>query len=636
MPADIKKCLGSDKGLIKHFSGKVVFFSLVVLIFSSFIYLTGGQFGLTDEVEASPGDEVTIPDDNLREVILDKLQKSPGDTITVEDMEGMEKLIAAREDIEDLSGMEYAVNLKVLSLLENDINNISPLSGLDNLVNLRLGNNDINDISPLSGLESLEKLYLGSNDFNDLSPLSNLENLEWLNLWDNELSDIAPLSGLVNLGALYLDRNDISDLTPLSELGDLERLWLHHNNIGDISPLTGLESLKELYIWNNEISDISPLSGLGSLVRLGLQHNDISDISPLLGLNDLLWINLRYNFIDLARSGESMEIIKELDVKVGADVDYKPQKMIVHPGLEIIRIAGVHRFETAMKISRKGFPAYTDTVVLARGDDFPDALAGAPLAYARDCPLLLTRSDELPEETIGELERLLTEGDTVIILGETAAVSEEVEEQLDEMGYEVDRLGGISRFETAVEIANELVDNSPDEVFLTTGLAFADAVSGSSPAALHGSPILLTRPGELPEVTESYLNDHAENINDIQVLGGEAAVSEDVFNVVEGIGDAHRIYGINRWETATAIAEEFFGDLETATLATGLEFPDALCGGVFAALNEAPVLLTARDELPVDVETYFRGQERLLTLYVFGGEAAIADGVLRDIENIYK
>ncbi len=301
----------------------------------------------------------------------------------------------------------------------------------------------------------------------------------------------------------------------------------------------------------------------------------------------------------------------------------------------VSRLHGVNRFETAVEISRTAFPENADAVVLARGDEFPDALAGVPLAHTKGGPLLLSHSHELPVETENEMERILSEGDTVYILGETAAVHREVEDRLEAMGYEVVRLGGISRFETAVEIANELAPESPDEVFLTTGLNFADAVSGSSPAARRGSPIILTRPGELPEVTESYLEENADAIDDIQVLGGEAAVEEEVFGDVDGFGDAHRIHGINRWETATEIAETFFTQPEIATMATGLEFPDALSGGVFAALNEAPLLLTGTGELPDWPRDYIT-EEALLKIWIFGGEAAVSDEVKAEVNKLLE
>ena len=58
-------------------------------------------------------------------------------------------------------------------------------------------------------------------------------------------------------------------------------------------------------------------------------------------------------------------------------------------GDPIPRIYGGDRYETAVKVSRVGWDQGS-TVILTRGDDFADALAGTPLAYAKDAPILLT------------------------------------------------------------------------------------------------------------------------------------------------------------------------------------------------------------------------------------------------------
>ncbi len=778
----------SWKSLGKLTAGTGVFLLLMAAFLLPHLCLESVAQGMSVEsADAGVSEIVHIPDENLREVVLEELEKEPGDDITAEDMEGITRLYAYNRGIVNLTGLEYADNLEELHLgkneisdisllsqldnlnrleiYENEISDISPLSELEDLQLLHLWNNEISDISPLSGLVNLQVLHLWGNQISDISPLSELENLWRLHLYNNEISDISPLSGLVNLRVLYLGSNEISDISPLSGLVNLWFLILQHNEISDISPLSGLVNLEVIYLRNNELTDLSPLSGLVNLRvlnfrynevsdlsplsellnmrRLDFRHNNVTDISPLSDLERLERVDIdhnkirdispladhdyleklyiRHNHVNIASDGEQMEMIDYL-ITYGTDVFYRPQRRaIIDPSIVffklsepedvettitwneasvvegvtgegitegdwrledntliidsqflegfnegeeltfyiefdvgpdavfevniiyetefiIKRIYGQHRFETAEEISKEiNRVAYNhefDSVVLARGDEFPDALAGAPLAFARQCPLLLTRSHELPVETENEMERILSEGDTVYILGETAAVHREVEDRLEAMGYEVVRLGGISRFETAVEIANELAPESPDEVFLTTGLNFADAVSGSSPAARRGSPIILTRPGELPEVTESYLEENADAIDDIQVLGGEAAVEEEVFGDVDGFGDAHRIHGINRWETATEIAETFFTQPEIATMATGLEFPDALSGGVFAALNEAPVLLTAQDNLPDVLESYYRRQENLRKLYVFGGEVAIAESVLDEIRTL--
>ena len=170
------------------------------------------------------------------------------------------------------------------------------------------------------------------------------------------------------------------------------------------------------------------------------------------------------------------------------------------PGYPVPRIAGSNRYTTAVQVSQKGWET-AGTVVLARGDSFPDSLAGIPLAYQLDAPILLTHSNRLPAETRAEILRL--QADKVVILGGTGAISAAVEAELRAMGLVVERIGGSNRFETAIQIAEKM--GSFDTAFLVSGLDFPDALSAASYAAQRGYPILLTGSGALNQATQNYI-----------------------------------------------------------------------------------------------------------------------------------
>ena len=66
-------------------------------------------------------------------------------------------------------------------------------------------------------------------------------------------------------------------------------------------------------------------------------------------------------------------------------------------GARVSRVAGTDRIATAVAVSQGSFPAgNAGAVVLARADDYPDALVGGPLAAAKNAPLLLTEGSTLP------------------------------------------------------------------------------------------------------------------------------------------------------------------------------------------------------------------------------------------------
>ena len=146
-----------------------------------------------------------IPDPNLKQVLQDALNLPSNAPITQQEMLKLERLNAGgNRGITDLTGLEYAINLKGLGLNHNPITDISPLSHLTKLEGFNLWGCRIVDLSPLRNLKNLRSIILGNNRISDLSPLSELTNLTFIELESNRISDVSPLAGLINLTALQL------------------------------------------------------------------------------------------------------------------------------------------------------------------------------------------------------------------------------------------------------------------------------------------------------------------------------------------------------------------------------------------------------------------------------------------------
>ena len=191
---------------------------------------------------------VTFNDDGLEAAVREALDKSVGD-ITAEDMAGLTELDASDRGITDLSGLEYAVNLRKLNLLKNQISDLSPLAGLTNLQDLHLGANQISDLKPLADLTKLEWLDLGFNQISNLEPLAGLTNLQTLVLGANQISNLEPLAGLTNLELLYLYNNQIRDISPLvanSGLGSCDGVWLEDNYLDLTSGSAAMADIQTL------------------------------------------------------------------------------------------------------------------------------------------------------------------------------------------------------------------------------------------------------------------------------------------------------------------------------------------------------------------------------------------------------
>ena len=115
---------------------------------------------------------------------------------------------------------------------------------------------------------------------------------------------------------------------------------------------------------------------------------------------------------------------------------------------DIIEIDG-DVYEVANKMILEKF-RYSGTVVLARGDIPADAVAAIAFAKISRYPIILTKPDKLVSSALLAIDEISPM--KVIIVGGEKAISKEVENYLRER-YEVERIWGETRYETAVELA---------------------------------------------------------------------------------------------------------------------------------------------------------------------------------------
>jgi len=293
------------------------------------------------------------------------------------------------------------------------------------------------------------------------------------------------------------------------------------------------------------------------------------------------------------------------------------------------RLAGLNRYETAVDISQAAFPddGSVDNVVLARGDDFPDALAGVPLAYDLDAPILLTRTGYLYEDTSEEIERLGAEN--AYLLGGTAALSNNVKEELEDMGLETERFGGANRYDTARIIAEEVAPQGSDTAVIASGLEFQDALIASPYAAVEGYPILLSRQGELHEDTEKALD--ALGAQKSLVVGNPLEIGDEVLAELPDEAP-ERINNTAHYSNAVEVARYFDTPADEMYVATGEVFADAISGGVLAARENSGILLVG-DTVPGEISSYLI-EKNMTNVKIFGGEAAVDNNVAKGLSEI--
>ncbi|PIC70815.1 hypothetical protein CSV77_05755 [Sporosarcina sp. P16b] len=187
-------------------------------------------------VYQSPKPAIHIPDYALEKAVRTALNK-PNGIITASDMLSLETLFGVDKGIKDLTGLEYAKNLKELFLQHNQISNISPLRNLVNLQKLSLENNLLSDINYLYNMNKLELLWLNLNQISNIGVLKNLSSLQGLALQNNQIEDITPLTDLANFNWLNLQNNKIVTINSLLLMNTtkLEVLWLTENPLEYLS-----------------------------------------------------------------------------------------------------------------------------------------------------------------------------------------------------------------------------------------------------------------------------------------------------------------------------------------------------------------------------------------------------------------
>lgn len=291
-------------------------------------------------------------------------------------------------------------------------------------------------------------------------------------------------------------------------------------------------------------------------------------------------------------------------------------------GIQVERIHGTTRYETAIAISKEAFNKSSHAVI-ASGDSFPDALSASQYAIALDAPILLVSKQEVPQAVYRELKRLGVEN--ITIAGGVQVISEEVETFLEGQFSEVNRLSGATRYLTNVsfmEPLKQLFNNQgiqgPMQPWYVSGENFPDALTAAPYTA------------QLSEITRTPQFLALKSPKD-SLAAGEFAIGGK--SVLPG-DPSQRISGATRYQTAVEIAKRYQTDLaktiDTVYLASGVNFPDALSVSPLLVQENAVLLLTKPHELPSETLSFIRDND-IHRVVVLGGEGAVHSRVLEEL-----
>ena len=285
------------------------------------------------------------------------------------------------------------------------------------------------------------------------------------------------------------------------------------------------------------------------------------------------------------------------------------------------RVSGNDRYETSMKISRKAFKK-ADKVVLVSGENFADALTAAALTKGAEGPVLLV-NDKNIDAVSKEIIRLGAKD--VVAVGGQALSDSGLAKINKNAKVSIDSILGKDRYETSVKTAEKVINKfgNKGKVILVDGRNYPDAVSVAPYAAREGIPVILVNGGKLTDSAKEFLKKY--NINEAVIIGGEKSVSKSV----EGLfTKSTRVAGENRYETSKKIAETYFPKAKKAFIATGENYADALSSGYYAAMNNAPVILTKSDKLDSSTKSYLENNSDQ-KVEIIGGENSVSKDIFK-------
>lgn len=324
---------------------------------------------------------------------------------------------------------------------------------------------------------------------------------------------------------------------------------------------------------------------------------------------------------------------------------------------KFVKLAGSDRAATAVEVSKERFGyKEADSVVVVGANALIDGLSAAPLAAAKNAPVLIAGKNGLDNGSLAEIERACKDlsNKTVYIVGGENSVPYAAKKQLEEkFGAVVVRLAGDDRYDTSLEVDHRLVKDGQASTtrFVVGGNGAADAMSASAVAAKKTagkvSPILVVKKDGIKATTRTYL---AGKVTQAYVVGGTSTASTQVFKDIEKVinqtpandnatvNEVKRLSGEDRYATNLAVINEFY----KAPKANGLAvvsgktqyLVDAQTAGAFAADRGLAVLLTADKLNKAQEDTLANGVLKGLKTNIYQVGGVVSNDVMKSVVDI--
>lgn len=193
------------------------------------------------------------------------------------------------------------------------------------------------------------------------------------------------------------------------------------------------------------------------------------------------------------------------------------------------------------------------------------------------------------------------------------------------------RLGGVNRYETAVEICKDGWRGNSEYVVLTTGADFPDALCSAPLAKKYNAPILLV---EKDGISQDVIDEISRlKATKAFIVGGKGVIDESLDKALQSKGiTVERLAGATRYETAIEVAKKINTSGSEIAVVNGNEFAEAVSISPIAALKQMPLILVNKGQVPQSVADFLK-DKTINTSYILGGTDLIEDTVANSFKN---
>ncbi|CAL5984335.1 Conserved_hypothetical protein [Hexamita inflata] len=168
----------------------------------------------------------------------------------IQNMKQLTELNLSMNQLQNISEIQYLVNLRILDIGQNNIEQINAISKLNQLVELDISQNLIDDVSAVAQLKLIKILDISYNKIDNIDELQCLNQLVRLNASKNNIASINCLKNMINLVYLNISFNKIISLEICKELPKLQDLRLESNLIQNFEPVAQLQNANKYWITN--------------------------------------------------------------------------------------------------------------------------------------------------------------------------------------------------------------------------------------------------------------------------------------------------------------------------------------------------------------------------------------------------